>query len=122
MKRYHAPVTSLDEFIEDVSRIKYTKKLLAKYKNKNDLKLRLILNHLTVLYNVFSPPQECTKLLILRLNEYLPQIKPFLIVLNYWDEGRIENIDGIADFYGSDVPLDWNIVTALRTEFKEFRI
>ncbi len=122
MNHYSSPVTKIEEFEEDVNRLKYLKKLLVKYQNKNDLKLRLILNHLIVLYNVFSPPEACTRMICLRLKEYLPQIKPFLIVLHFWNDGKIEGIEELPGFYGSDVPLDQKIVNALREEFKEFRI
>ena len=50
MKMYSSPICNgMEEFREDILRIKYIKRLLLKYKKKNDLKERLILNHLIIL-------------------------------------------------------------------------
>ena len=43
-----------DDFEDDLKRIKYIKRLLKRYKNTGELKVHLILNHLTVLFNVFD--------------------------------------------------------------------
>ena len=56
------------EFQDDLSRIKYIKRLFKRYKETNDLKVRLILNHLVTFYNVF-PPEYGTKMLIFKLEE-----------------------------------------------------
>ena len=45
---------NIAEFEEDVKRFGYLKKLLHRYRDNNDLKERLILNHLIVLYNLFG--------------------------------------------------------------------
>ena len=42
------------EFHEDLNRIKYIKRLFRRYSETGELKERLILNHLIVLYNVFD--------------------------------------------------------------------
>ena len=53
-KYYDDPnCTDLLEFQQDLDRIKYIKRLLKRYQDNCDLKERLILNHLVVLYNVF---------------------------------------------------------------------
>ena len=44
-----------DEFYDDLKRFKYLKRLFNKYREANELKERLILNHLTVLFIVFGP-------------------------------------------------------------------
>lgn len=65
------------EFQEDLNRIKYIKRLLRKYEVGGELKERLIINHLVVLYNVFDG--DCmTRMLFYRLYEYLEFIKPFM--------------------------------------------
>ena len=43
-----------EDFEDDLKRIKYIKRLLKRYKNTGELKIHLILNHLTVLFNVFD--------------------------------------------------------------------
>lgn len=103
------------EFLEDLHRFKYVRKLFRRYKDSKELKLRLILNHIIVLYNVFQPADICTKMILFKLDDYRPQVKPFLVMLNYWQEGRINGVNGVR--YGSDIPLDMDIVAALRAEF-----
>lgn len=70
-----------DDFEDDLKRIKYIKRLLKKYKNTNELKTHLVLNHLIVLFNVFG--EACVPLLFFNLEKELwPAIKSFLIFLN----------------------------------------
>ena len=56
MKMYDNPhCSSVDEFEEDLNRIKYIKRLLNKYEEKDILRGRLLLNHIIILANVFGP-------------------------------------------------------------------
>jgi len=69
-----------DDFEDDLKRIKYIKRLLKRYKNTGELKTHLILNHLTVLFNVFN--DAAVPLLFYNLERELwPCIKSFLIFL-----------------------------------------
>lgn len=80
-KSYNNPsCTSTDDFLEDLNRIKYLKKLFYSYKEKNILKERLILNHLIVLYNVFDN-RSCTSILFFKLKKYRECLAPFLLFL-----------------------------------------
>jgi len=112
-KYYDNSGADLIEFEEDLSRIKYIKRLFSRYRDGKELRERLILNHIIVLYNVFDN-QACTRMLCFRLFEYLDYLKPFLIYLGYWPI-KFEPIGGnhilIND---SDVPMDNKIVMALR--------
>lgn len=113
-KYYENPNSSGEaEFEDDLKRIKYIKRLFAKYKENNEIKERLILNHLIVLYNVFHP-KACTRMLCFRLYEYLDCLKPFLLALSYWPED-VEpigiNKNRIKD---SDITMDPYIVHKLR--------
>lgn len=73
--------TSDSEFIEDLQKIKYVKRLLNKYKETGELRERLILNHIIVLNNVFGP--FCTsRILFLKLRGYEECLKPFLEHIN----------------------------------------
>ena len=45
-----------------VKRFKYIKRLFRKYKSTNELKTRLVINHLIVLQNVFGVDAACTLL------------------------------------------------------------
>ena len=70
-----------EDFEDDLKRIKYIKRLLKRYKNTGELKIHLILNHLTVLFNVFD--EAAVPLLFYNLEEELwPAIKSFLFFLN----------------------------------------
>ena len=70
-----------DDFDDDLKRIKYIKRLLKRYKNTGELKIHLIINHLTVLFNVFN--EAAVPLLFYNLEEDLwPYLKSFLIFLN----------------------------------------
>jgi len=46
--------TSIAEFEEDIKRFGYLKKLFSRYNENDDLKERLILNHIIVLHNLFG--------------------------------------------------------------------
>ena len=101
------------EFNDDLNRIKYIKRLLNKHLEKNDLKERLILNHLVVLYNVFSP-EPLTMMQDFKLREYMPQLKPILVILGYWPNvitGIGSDKESIVD---TDIQLDPIIVERLR--------
>ena len=55
MKHYTNPhCRGVDEFQEDLNRIKYLKRLIRRYISSGELKDRLILNHIIVFYNVFG--------------------------------------------------------------------
>ena len=102
-----------NEFEDDLSRIKYIKRLFRKYKDTGELRERLIFNHLIVLYNVF-PHQQCTRMLCYKLYDYLNYLKPFLIQLNYWP--KIVDPIGINStvIIDSDVNMDQYIVDKIR--------
>jgi hypothetical protein len=82
IKFYDNPqAVTKDDFEDDLKRIKYVKRLLKRYKNTGVLKTHLILNHLTVLFNVFD--DATVPLLFYNLEKDLwPYIKSFLVFLN----------------------------------------
>ena len=85
-----------EEFEDDLKRIKYVKRLLKRYKNTGVLKTHLILNHLTVLFNVFG--EAAVPLLFYNLEEDLwPAIKSFLMFLNRIPEYPKSHIHGIHE-------------------------
>lgn len=101
---------STDEFYDDLKRFKYIKRLFNKYLETGELKERLILNHILVLTNVFSP-DVAVKLMFIRLDEYLHLLKPFLVLLNILPE-RIEINNSIH--HTVDIVMDETIVERLR--------
>lgn len=108
---------SYEEFENDLNRIRYIKKLLKKYEKDGELKERLILNHLIILYNVFTP-SACTRMLCFRLHSQLEYLKPFLVLLNYWPEYIEPYVVASREFsvVGSDINMDINIVNVLRNQ------
>ncbi len=82
IKFYNNPqAVTKDDFEDDLKRIKYIKRLLKRYKNTGELKTHLILNHLTVLFNVFN--DAAVPLLFYNLEDDLwPYIKSFFVFLN----------------------------------------
>lgn len=99
---------SLQEFEDDLKKFLYLKKLLSRYKNNGELRERLILNHIIVLYNIFG--DATTKMLFHKVEEHLwPELITFLVYLNRMPESINE--------YGimlSDYKLDENIIAVLR--------
>lgn len=72
------------EFEEDMKRFQYLRRLFNRYKQFGELRERLILNHLIILYNVFG--HRATNMLFLRLEGYHEYLKPFVDYLNYMPE------------------------------------
>ena len=106
IKFYDNPqAVTKDDFEDDLKRIKYIKRLLKRYKNNGELKVHLILNHLTVLFNVFN--EAAVPLLFYNLERDLwPCVKSFLIFL-----------ERVPDYPESDV----NVITADSVCLKELR-
>jgi len=100
---------SIDEFNDDLKRFQYLKRLFKRYEDTNELKVRLILNHLIVLYNCFGV--AATPMLFMRLEEYHKFLKPFVMYLSYMPT-LIEY--GEKKIINSDIPLDANIIEELR--------
>lgn len=109
MNNYDNPQChSIEEFEEDLQRFLYIKKLLSRYKNNGELRERLVLNHIIVLYNLFG--EELTNMLFFKIEEeHWSQLATFLVYL----ERMPEFVDQIGKKI-SDIELDNNIVSALR--------
>ena len=114
MKEYDdIQCTDIEEFYDDLKKIKYIKRLFNIYKNTGQLKERLILNHLIVFYNVF-PIQAGTRILFYKIEKaFWPMLKTFLIFLDRMPE-TVDSIRG-ETIRSNDIQLDDGIVTRLRT-------
>lgn len=101
------------EFYEDLKRFKYIKRLFNRYIEEGDLKERLVLNHIVILFNLFGVV-PATRMLFLKCRGQESQLAPFLIVLNSLPE-KVENI-GVENrtISTSDIALDLAVVQALR--------
>lgn len=100
---------SMDEFLEDVKRFRYLKRLLKRYADGKELRVRLILNHMIVIYNCFGP--VATDMLFLKLEGYHKYLKPFVVYLSYMPDKVEYNGKTLLN---SDVPMDQTIITELR--------
>jgi hypothetical protein len=100
------------EFSDDLNRFKYLKRLFNRYQETGELRERLILNHLIILYNMFGV--ATTKLLFFKLEGYYEYLKPFLVLLNQMPEVvygiGIEN----KTVYDKNIVSDPNIVEILQ--------
>jgi hypothetical protein len=114
MKEYNnIQCVDIEEYYDDLKKIKYIKRLFNIYKNDGQLKERLILNHLITWYNVFSS-QAGTRILFYKIEEHFwPMLKTFLIFLERMPD-KIESIRG-KTILSTDIKLDDGIVTRLRT-------
>jgi hypothetical protein len=99
---------SLEEFEEDLKKILYLKKLLSRYKNNGELRERLILNHIIVLYNIFG--ESATRMLFYKVEKSCWDVLvTFLVYLDRMPETIPE--------YGiilSEIKLDETVISTLR--------
>ena len=86
----------IEEFNDDLLRIKYLKKLFNKFIETGDmdiLRVRLALNHIIIFYNVFQI-EAATRILFFRLKPELHCIlKTFLHFLHYMPD-TVKGING----------------------------
>ena len=71
------------EFYDDIKRFKYLKRLFRKYKATKNIKIRLVLNHVIVLANVFGVEAACVLLLYKVEKMYWSYLKSVLVYLDY---------------------------------------
>lgn len=101
--------TTEDDFEADLKRFLYVKRLLNKYKKGAELKTRLILNHIIILYNCFG--DATTPMLFLRLDDLHSEIKPFLVALSRMpDKICYDN----KIIHSSDIRMNTDIIAELR--------
>ena len=113
MKAYSSPHCIMSEFESDIKRTKYLKKLFRRYKATKELKERLILNHIILLYNVFGS-EAATRILFYKIDERDYDIlKTFLVYLNYMPD----KVFGIKSktINSSDILIDLHIAEILRS-------
>lgn len=106
MKSYSNPLcTGIQEFQEDVIRIKYIKRLLYKFNKTGILKTRLILNHIIIMQNVFGV-EATVRLLIFKIPKELhSSLKSFFVYLNYIPPLGIPELD-FRDIKVDQIVLD----------------
>ena len=101
MKHYDNPsCVDEQEFLDDMKRFKYLKRLFRKYDTSKDLKMRLIINHIIVLANVFGVDAATTLLFFKIEKSHWPILKAFLIFLRYMPENDLVDIPIIHTVMG----------------------
>jgi len=92
----------IKEFFEDIKRIHYIRRLLKRYLHDNELKERLIINHLITFYNVFET-RAASRILFFRIEKkYHSALHTFLVYINK------------ADVQQENIKLDDRIIESLR--------
>ena len=114
MKHYDNPqCVEVEEFTDDLRKIKYIKRLFNQYAMDGTLKERLLLNHIIVFYNVF-PVRAATRILFYKIEDkFWPMLKTFLVYLHFMPEDKIESING-KEILVSDLLMDQGIIDSLR--------
>jgi hypothetical protein len=105
IKHYENPqAVTREDFDKDLSRFRYIKRLLKRYKSTGELKVHLLINHFIILYNIFG--DATTPMLFYKIDKNLWEcIKTFVIFL-----------DKLPDYprsYIHEIELDQNCLDAL---------
>ena len=95
--------TKEQEFLDDLKRFKYLKRLFRRYTLTGEIKVRLIVNHIVVLQNVFGVEAACVLLLYKIDEQYWPILKTVL-----------EHLDYLYPHELNDVEIDENIKKLLK--------
>lgn len=111
-KAYDRPNCIMSEFTEDMKRLNYLKRLFRRYQKHGEMRERLILNHIVVLYNIFGP-EVTTRILFFNTNKGDYSIlKTYLSFLNLMPE-RVRGING-KDILSSEIPVDMKVIEVLQ--------
>jgi 5'(3')-deoxyribonucleotidase len=102
----------MSEFKEDMKRFNYLKRLFRRYRKMDDLRERLVINHLVVVYNVFGV-DVATRMLFYKMSkDDYSALKTYLIFLNYMP-AVVHGIKG-QDIISSEISVDMKIAEVLR--------
>ena len=111
-KAYDRPNCIMSEFTEDMKRLNYLKRLFRRYSKHGEMRERLILNHIVVLYNLFGA-EVTTRLLFFSMGkEDYTILKTYLAFLNIMPD-RVRGIND-KDIISSDISVDSKIIEVLK--------
>lgn len=113
MKHYDNPqCVSEDDYHDDMKRFKYIKRLLNQYEQTKNLKIRLLINHIIMIYNIFDN-EAATRILFYKIPEkHWPVLKPILMKLGTMPK-VIKSINS-KNIINSDITLDQETINQLR--------
>jgi hypothetical protein len=105
IKNYENPqAVTREDFDKDLSRFRYIKRLLKRYKGGGELKVHLLINHFIILYNIFG--DATTPMLFYKIDKSLwSSIKTFIVFLDKLPE--------FPKSYIHEIELDQNCLDAL---------
>jgi len=111
IKHYENPqAITKEDFDKDLNHFKYIKRLLRRYKNGDELKTHLLINHFIVLYNVFG--EAATPMLFYKIeNELWSVMKTFIVFLNRFPE--------YPKCYFHDIQVDIKCLSELQKIYKK---
>ncbi len=111
-KAYDKPNCIMSEFDEDMKKLNYLKRLFHRYHKREEIRERLILNHIVTLNNLFGP-EATSRLLFFSMSEKdYSALKTFLLFLNIMPN-RVKGIKG-KDIISSNINIDMKIAEELR--------
>ena len=103
IKHYDNPLcVDEKEFLDDMKRFKYLKRLFRKYETSKDLKMRLVINHIIILANVFGVDAATTLLFFKIEVEHWSLLKTFLVYLHFMPENDLV-----------EVPINHNVMSEI---------
>jgi hypothetical protein len=107
IKYYDNPsAVTKEDFLDDLRRFKYIKRLINKYLKNGEVKLHLLLNHIIIVYNVFN--EAATPLLFFKMDkEYWSIIKSIMIFL--------ERYPAIESDTLKQIPINEQIIKELKS-------
>ena len=107
IKYYDNPsAVTKEDFLDDLRRFKYIKRLINKYLKNGEVKLHLLLNHIIIVYNVFN--EAATPLLFYKMDkEYWSIIKSIMIFLERYPQVETDSLKRI--------PINEQIIKELKS-------
>ena len=107
IKYYDKPsAVTKEDFLDDLRRFKYIKRLINKYLKNGEVKLHLLLNHIIIVYNVFN--EAATPLLFYKMDkEYWSIIKSIMIFLERYPQVETDTLKRI--------PINEQIIKELKS-------
>ena len=107
IKYYDNPsAVTKEDFLDDLRRFKYIKRLINKYLKNGEVKLHLLLNHIIIVYNVFN--EAATPLLFFKMDkEYWSIIKSIMIFLERYPAVETDTL--------KQIPINEQIIKELKS-------
>ena len=91
-KHYSNPAClTIDDFKEDIARFKYVNRLLRKYYETGEIQIRLLVNHIIIIFNMFNI-SAANRMIFYRVDtRHWGIIKTILLYLNLLPENEKKN-------------------------------